>query len=44
MGVATYDNVRLKEIKKHLPTAQQIQEQIEIAEEEYNQTHLFNSK
>ena len=35
MGVATYDNVRIKEIQKHLPTAQQIQTQIEIAEEEY---------
>lgn len=35
MGVATYDNVRIKEIQEHLPTAQQIQQQIEIAEEEY---------
>ena len=35
MGVATYDNVRIKEIQEHLPTAGQIQHQIEIAEEEY---------
>jgi len=35
MGVATYDNVKIKEIQKHLPTTEQIQEQIEIAEEEF---------
>lgn len=35
MGVATYDNVRIKEIQEHLPTAEQIQQQIEIAEEEF---------
>ena len=35
VGVATYDNLQIKEIKEHLPTAQQIQEQITIAEEEY---------
>jgi hypothetical protein len=35
MGVATYDNVKVKEIKEHMPTAQQIHQQIEIAEEEY---------
>lgn len=35
MGVATYDNVRIKEIQAHLPTAEQIQRQIEIAEEEF---------
>ncbi len=35
MGVATYDNIRIKEIQKHLPTAKQIQRQVEIAEEEY---------
>ena len=35
MGVATYDNVKIKEIEAHLPTAEQIQRQIEIAEEEY---------
>ncbi len=35
MGVATYDNVRLKEIKDHLPSLDQIWEQVRIAEEEY---------
>lgn len=35
MGVATYDNVKIKEITDYLPTAEQIQQQIELAEEEY---------
>ena len=35
MGVATYDNIKIKEIQEYLPTAEQIQQQIEIAEEEY---------
>lgn len=35
MGVATYDNVWLKEIKDHLPSLDQIREQGRIAEEEY---------
>ncbi len=35
MGVATYDNIRIKEIQEYLPTTEQIQQQIEIAEEEY---------
>ena len=35
MGVATYNNVTIKEITDHLPTAEQIQHQIELAEEEY---------
>lgn len=35
MGVATYDNVRIKEIEEHLPSCEQIQEQVKIAEEEY---------
>lgn len=35
MGVATYDNVKIKEIQDHLPTAERIQKQIELAEEEY---------
>ena len=35
MGVATYDNIRMKEIQEYLPTAKQIQQQIELAEEEY---------
>ena len=35
MGVATYDNVKIKEIQEHLPTAEQIQRQIALAEEEF---------
>jgi predicted nuclease of restriction endonuclease-like (RecB) superfamily len=35
MGVATYDNVKIQEIQEYLPTAEQIHQQIEIAEEEY---------
>jgi hypothetical protein len=35
MGVVTYDNVKIQEIQEYLPTAEQIQQQIEIAEEEY---------
>ncbi len=35
MGVATYDNVKIQEIQEYLPTTEQIQQQIEIAEEEY---------
>ena len=35
MGVATYDNVKIREIQEHLPTAEQIQRQIALAEEEY---------
>ena len=38
MGVATYDNVKIKEIQEYLPTAEQIQQQVEIAEEEYKLT------
>lgn len=33
MGVATCDNVRIREIKKYLPTNEQIQQQIDLAEE-----------
>lgn len=35
MGIATYNNVKIKEIQEYLPTAEQIQQQIEIAEEEF---------
>ena len=35
MGAVTYDNVKIKEIQEYLPTAEQIQQQIKIAEEEY---------
>ena len=34
MGVATYDNARAKEIAAHLPTAEELQAQISIAEKE----------
>lgn len=42
MGVATYDNVEIKKIQEQLPTAEQIQKQIELAEEEYKM-NLRNS-
>lgn len=35
MGVATYDNVRIREIEEYLPSLEQIREQVKIAEEEY---------
>ena len=35
MGVATYDNAKIREIQEHLPTTEQIQQQIALAEEEY---------
>lgn len=35
MGVATYDNVKIKEIQEYLPTTEQIQQQIALAEEEF---------
>ena len=35
MGVATYDNMKIKEIQEKLPAAEQIRQQIELAEEEY---------
>lgn len=35
MGVATYDNVRIKEIQEQLPTAEQIQAVVAQAEEDF---------
>ena len=35
MGVATYDNVQIRKIQEQLPTVEQFQKQIEIAEEEF---------
>ena len=35
MGVATYDNVRIKEIQSYFPSTEQIRQQLEIAEEEF---------
>lgn len=36
MGVASYDNIKLEEIRKQLPTEKEIQRRIELAEEEFN--------
>ena len=35
MGVASYDNIRLQEIRNQLPTEEQIQRRIDLAEEEF---------
>ena len=35
MGVASYDNVQIKEIEKQLPTAEQIQQRMELMEKEF---------
>lgn len=35
MGVATYDNVRIKEIEEQLPSVEAIQARLEQAEEEF---------
>ena len=35
MGIATYNNVKIKEIQEYLPTAEQIRQQVEIAEETF---------
>ena len=40
MGVATYDNIKIADISKQLPTPEQIRQQIEIAEEEFRSAHL----
>ena len=34
MGVASYDNVQIKELEKQLPTAEEIQKRMELAEKE----------
>lgn len=39
MGVATYDNIKIADISKQLPTPEQIRQQIEIAEEEFRSAH-----
>ncbi len=41
MGVASYDNIKIEEIKKQLPTEEQIQKRLELAEEEF---HLKKSE
>lgn len=35
MGAATYDNIRMNEIKSQLPSEEAIQKRLEQAEEEY---------
>ena len=35
MGVATYDNVRIREIEKQLPSAEQIKAIMDQAEEDF---------
>ena len=35
IGVASYDNVRMKEVQAQLPTEEQIRQRIEQAEEEF---------
>ena len=42
MGVATYDNIRLQEIKSQLPSEEAIQKRLEQAEEEY-MLNVFSS-
>ncbi len=35
LGVATYDNIEIKEIQTYLPTTEQIQERLAVAEQEF---------
>lgn len=35
LGVATYENIEIKEIQEYLPSAEQIQERIAVAEQEF---------
>ena len=44
MGVATYDNVKIREIQEYLPTAEQIKQQIELAEAELKMAHGEENK
>ena len=37
MGVASYDNVKIKELEKQLPSAEEIQKRIDLAEKELQQ-------
>ena len=43
MGVATYDNIRIKEIEEHLPSVADIQARIKQAEEEFRLNHNFKN-
>ena len=44
MGVASYDNIRLQEIQTQLPTSEQIQQRINLAEEEFRMGKQDNQK
>ena len=44
MGVASYDNIRLQEIQTQLPTSEQIQQRISLAEEEFRMRKQDNQK
>ncbi len=44
MGVATYGNIKVEDVKAQLPTNEQIQEQIRLAEEEFRQEQAQNAK
>ena len=44
MGVATYDNIRIKEIEEHLPSVADIQARIKQAEEEFRLNHNFKNE
>lgn len=44
MGVASYDNIRLQEIQAQLPTSEQIQQRINLAEEEFRMGKQDNQK
>ena len=38
MGVATYGNVRIEDIQRHLPTDEQIRQRVEQAEREFRES------
>ena len=44
MDVAFYDNIKLEEIKRQLPTEKEIQQRIELAEEEFNRNRKKQEK
>lgn len=35
LGVATYENIEIKELQAYLPSTEQIQERIAVAEQEF---------
>lgn len=44
IGVATYSNVKIEEVRAQLPTTEQIKTCIELAEEEYLQKKKLNEQ